>query len=153
MSEIAAVLEARRLFEPRVAQLAALNAREEDFEFLEQTLELQRTCDTSDRQRMNQLDIRFHTGIARATGNPVVVSLMRPLLRHLEIARDMSMRGSREPGVALAIHQDTLEAIMSGDPKRVADSMDRHLGYLEEIWEQETGRLRLRKIPEFLLTR
>jgi DNA-binding FadR family transcriptional regulator len=153
MSEVAAVLEARRLFEPRVAQLAAMNAAEDDFEFLTSTIQLQRGCDTNDRERMNQLDIRFHIGVARATKNPVVVTLMRPLLRQLEIARDMSMRGPREPGIAIAIHEDTLEAIISGDPTRVEEAMDRHLSYLEAIWEQETGRLRLRKIPEFLLGR
>jgi GntR family transcriptional repressor for pyruvate dehydrogenase complex len=153
MSEIAAVLESRRLFEPRVAQLAAMNAVEDDFEFLSSTIQLQRECDTNDRERMNQLDIRFHIGIARATHNPVVVTLMQPLLRQLEIARDMSMRGPREPGIAIAIHEDTLDAIISGDPNRVAEAMERHVSYLEAIWEQETGRLRLRKIPEFLLNR
>jgi DNA-binding FadR family transcriptional regulator len=150
MSEVAAVLQARRLFEPRVAQLAALNAADEDFEALERTLQLQRECDTEDRERMNQLDFRFHLGIARATRNAVVLGLMRPLLRQLEIARDMSMRGERDAGTAIAIHQDTLESIMSGDPERVAVSMDRHLSYLERIWEHETGRLNIRRIPEFL---
>lgn len=150
MGEVAAVLQARRLFEPRVAQLAALNATEEDFEFLERTLELQKECDRDDRERMSQLDIRFHIGIARAARNSVVLDLMRPLLRQLEIARDMSMRGRRDSDTAIAIHEDTLESIMSGDPERVAVSMDRHLQYLEEIWEQETGRLQIRKVPEFL---
>jgi DNA-binding FadR family transcriptional regulator len=130
-----------------------MNATDEDFDFLAATIQLQRDCDTSDRERMNQLDIRFHIGIARATKNAVVVTLMRPLLRQLEIARDMSMRGPREPGIAIAIHEGTLAAVMSGDPKRVEDAMDRHLSYLEGIWEQETGRLRLRRIPEFLLGR
>jgi GntR family transcriptional regulator, transcriptional repressor for pyruvate dehydrogenase complex len=151
MSEVAAVLEARRLFEPRVAQLAALNASDDDFDFLADTIRLQRECDTSDRQRMNQLDIRFHNGIARATKNTVVEGLMVTLLRKLEIARDMTMREPRGAEIAIGLHEDTLDAIMSGDPGRVGEAMDRHLTYLEQIWEQETGRLRLRKVPEFLL--
>jgi GntR family transcriptional repressor for pyruvate dehydrogenase complex len=150
MSEIAGVLEARRLLEPRVAQIAAMNADDEDFAFLARTIELQREC-TTDRQRMNQLDFRFHLGIARATKNTTIVMLMRTLLKQLEIARDMSMRGPREPDTAIDIHEDTLSAIKSGDPVRVDEAMDRHLSYLEEIWEEETGRTRLRQVPEFLL--
>ena len=150
MSEIAGVLEARRLLEPRVAQIAAMNADDEDFAFLARTIELQHEC-TTDRQRMNQLDFRFHLGIARATKNTTIVMLMRTLLKQLEIARDMSMRGPREPDTAIEIHEDTLGAIMSGDPVRVDKAMDRHLSYLEQIWEAETGRTRLRQVPEFLL--
>src|ERR1700735_2441011 len=41
LDEIAGVLEARRLIEPRVAQLAAINAREEDFAHLAHTIEVQ----------------------------------------------------------------------------------------------------------------
>ena len=36
LDEVAGVLEARRLIEPRVAQLAAVNAREEDYAHLQQ---------------------------------------------------------------------------------------------------------------------
>jgi GntR family transcriptional repressor for pyruvate dehydrogenase complex len=150
MSEVAGVLEARRLFEPRVAQLAAMNANDEDYDFLTRTIALQREC-TRDRERMNQLDFRFHLGIARATRNSTILTLSRTLLKRLEIARDMSMRGPREPAIAIAIHEETLQAIMSGDPSRVEEAMDRHLSYLEGIWEMETGRTRLRAIPEFLL--
>jgi GntR family transcriptional repressor for pyruvate dehydrogenase complex len=151
LSEIAGVLEARRLLEPRVAQIAAMNADDDDLAFLARTIKLQRECTTTDRQRMNQLDFRFHLGIARATKNTTVVMLMRTLLKQLEIARDMSMRGPREPDTAIEIHEDTLSAIMSGDPVRVDEAMDRHLSYLEQIWEVETGRTRLRQVPEFLL--
>jgi GntR family transcriptional regulator, transcriptional repressor for pyruvate dehydrogenase complex len=150
MSEVAGVLEARRLFEPRVAQLAAMNATDDDFDFLARTIALQREH-TRDRQRMNQLDFRFHLGIARATRNSTIVTLSRTLLKRLEIARDMSMRGPREPDTAIAIHEETLQAIMSGDPARVDEAMDHHLSYLEAIWEAETGRTRLRPVPEFLL--
>ena len=60
----AAVLEARRLFEPRVAQLAALQGTD---------------------------DLRFHLLLARATRNATVVGLMRSLLKELAIAREMAL--------------------------------------------------------------
>jgi DNA-binding FadR family transcriptional regulator len=152
ISEISGVLEARRLLEPRVAQLAALYATEHDFDAMQRTIDLQREC-PDDRERFIQLDHRFHLAIARATQNATVVSLMRSLLRSLEIARDMAIRGEHEPENAIAIHEHTLQAIMGGDPDVIEAAMDEHLSFLERIWERESGRARLRTIPDFLLPR
>jgi GntR family transcriptional regulator, transcriptional repressor for pyruvate dehydrogenase complex len=150
IGEVSSVLEARRLFEPRVAQLAALYGTEEDWEALQGIIERQRQS-ASDRARLQQLDMRFHLHLARATHNPTIVSLMKLLLHRLEIARDMALRSPNEPGLTIAIHERTLLAVMSGDPDKIELAMDEHLGYLERIWEEETGRARLRKIPDFLI--
>src|ERR1700730_1523779 len=73
INQVSAVLETRRLLEPRVAQLASLNATETDFEAMRRTIELHKVCDVHDRQRMTQLDVRFHLCIARATRNQLVL--------------------------------------------------------------------------------
>ncbi len=152
LGEVAGVLETRRLFEPRVAQLAALYATDEDFEAMRQTIELQRGS-LDDRARFTQLDLRFHVAIARATRNETVVSMMRLLLHRLAIARDMALRGPHEGGPAITLHERTLTAITGGDPDEIEAVMDEHLGYLERIWEEETGRPLLRRPPDFLLPR
>lgn len=152
VSEVSGVLEARRLLEPRVAQLAALYATEEDFEAMRRTIELQREH-ANDRERFLQLDQRFHLRIARATRNATIVALMRFLLRQLEIARDMSLRDTHEPDWTIEIHERTLQAIMGGDPDEIDAAMDEHMSYLERMWEEESGRARLRKPPDFLLPR
>lgn len=150
IAEVAGVLEARRLFEPRVAQLAALRATEEDFEALRQTIVAQRQA-ADDRELALQLDLRFHLRIARATRNATLVQMMRHLLGQLEIARDMALRDEFEPDLTVAIHERTLSAILSGDPEAVDVAMDEHMSFLETLWEQETGRSRLRRAPSFLL--
>jgi len=151
ISEISGVLEARRVLEPRVAQLAGLYATESDFEAMRRTIDLQREH-AGHRDRFVQLDVRFHMRIARATQNPTIVGLMRSLMQQLEIARDMALRGGPdEPYAAIDIHERTLAAIMSGDPDAIDAAMDEHLGFLERIWEEESGRARLRKPPDFLL--
>ena len=152
LSEIAGVLEARRLFEPRVAQLAGHWATDDDIDALRRTIELQRES-VGDRARLQQLDHRFHLMMARATHNTTVVQLMRVLLERLEIARDMTPREPDDAALEVAIHERTLQAIMSGDGDTIEAAMDEHLSYLERIWEEETGRVRLRKIPDFLLSR
>jgi len=150
MSEVSSVLEARRVLEPRVAQLAAVYAREEDFDRLRRTLELMRETPHA-QERFHQLDLRFHLDIARATGNETIIELARQLMRKLGAARQIALAGPHDPGWALDIHQATLEAIMARDPEQIEVVLDEHLGYLERFWEEESGRARLRRIPDFLL--
>jgi DNA-binding FadR family transcriptional regulator len=152
LGEVFGILEARRLLESRVAQLAGLYATEEDYEAMQRSIDLQREH-MADRDRFIQLDTRFHIAIARATRNATVISLMRHLLRRVEVARDSAIRVPHEPERAIAIHEHTLAAIKTGDPDLIDAAMDEHLSFLEKIWEDETGRSRVRKTPDFLVAR
>jgi DNA-binding FadR family transcriptional regulator len=155
ISEVAGVLEARRLLEPRVAQLAAARADESDFEAMRRTIEQMRELGASGatlrhEDRFLQLDIQFHLAIARATGNATIASLVRSLFRELEIARDMAMHVPLVADWMIDIHERTLAAIQSGDLDAVERVMDEHIGQLEQTWEQETGRALRRPMPDFL---
>lgn len=152
MGEVAQVLEARRLLEPRVAQLAGLYATDDDLEELAALIARQRAAG-ADRERVRILDTRFHLAVARASRNQVVVELTRTLLRHVEIARDMALRAAIEPDTVVELHERTLEAIRGGDPATIEAAMDHHLSYLESIWERESGRPRLRPLPQFLISK
>lgn len=156
VEEIGGVLEARRLLEPRVAQLAALHGTEADFVALQATIDRQaQIAGAADRfsggeDRYMALDVQFHLQIARATGNATVVELMRSLLGRLEIARDMAAHVPASIEKSLAIHQETLDAVRSGDMARVEAAMDVHLAQLEGTWERESGRALVREVPDFL---
>src|SRR3954465_8065094 len=146
MDEVAGVLEARRLIEPRVAQLAAVNAREEDFARLQSIIDKQKALLAqgdvlASEDRFLQLDTQFHLRIARATGNTTIVPLMRMLLRRLEIARDMALHQAPIPDWVVDIHERTLAAIRSADHNRIEIVMDEHLAAMERHWEQETERV------------
>jgi GntR family transcriptional regulator, transcriptional repressor for pyruvate dehydrogenase complex len=136
LSEVAAVLEARRLIEPGVAQLAAQRATQEDLDALERSIEAMREIcargyRAEDEDRFLQLDMQFHLAIARASANPTIEGLMRSLFRELEIARDMAMHLPLVPEWTIDIHERTVEALVGGDPDRLAEVMDEHLGQLE----------------------
>ena len=153
--EIAGVLEARRLLEPRVAQLAAVHATDEDFAVMTQTIDRQRELAASDdflshEDLFLQLDMKFHLALARATGNSTIVGLMRTLLRQLEIARDMAMHAPLVPDWTIDIHSRTLAAVRAADFPLIDAVMDEHLAQLEQIWERETGRGLVRPLPDFL---
>ena len=156
VGEVAAVLEARRLVEPRVAQLAAVRATEDDFLALERSIEaMRRICERGytpeDEDRFLQLDVQFHLALARAAANPTVEELMRTLIRRLEIARDMAMHAPAVPEWTIEVHERTLAAVRSGDLAEVEAVMDEHLGQLERTWEQESARALVRPLPAFLL--
>jgi DNA-binding FadR family transcriptional regulator len=144
LGEVAAVLEARRIVEPGVARLAAGRAGEADLAALERSIEAMRRIVAAgygpgDEDRFLQLDVQFHLALARAAGNPTVERLMRMVFRELEIARDMVMHEPLVPEWTIAIHEETLAAVATGDPDSVDDVMDRHLGRIEATWREEAG--------------
>jgi DNA-binding GntR family transcriptional regulator len=49
--------------------------------------------------RFLRLDTQFHLTVARATGNPAIVGLMRTLFRKLEIGRELALRQPPIPEV------------------------------------------------------
>jgi DNA-binding FadR family transcriptional regulator len=155
LGEVAGVLEARRLIEPRVAQLAAVNAREEDFARLQQIIDAQKALLAegdvlAHEDRFLQLDMQFHLRIARASGNSTIVSLMRTLLRRLEIARDLAMHEPPTAPWVIDVHERTLAAIRSADHERIEQVMDEHLAAMEQAWERATDRVLVRPVPDFL---
>ncbi len=158
--EVAQVLEARRLLEPRVAQLAAARAGEDDFHAMERTIADQEALvakgsilEDGREDRFLALDVRFHLALARSTGNAVLVGLVRSVYRDLEIARDMAMHRETVPDWSIDMHQRTLAAVRSADLDAVDDVMDEHLAQLERTWEQETGTALIRPTPDFLVRR
>jgi len=156
LGEVAGVLEARRMLEPRVAQLAAVRATEEDFAALQRSIDSMRALVDAGRalkqeDRFLQLDVQFHLALARASGNATVESLMRVLFRQLEIARDMAMHLPLVPEWTIQIHERTVAAVRSGDLVEVESVMDEHVGQLERTWEEETARALVRPLPDFLL--
>ena len=144
VSEIGGVLEARRMLEPQVALLAGRHARDADLDAMERTIEAQRGIAAEEEflaseDRFLALDLQFHLAIAKATGNSTVVSLMRSLLRRLEIARDMALHHPPVVEWSVGIHERTLAAIRADDPGEIEAVMDEHLSALERTWERESG--------------
>jgi DNA-binding FadR family transcriptional regulator len=152
IGEIAGLLEARRLFEPRVAVLAGFLMNEDDYEAMASVIELQRAS-VDDLAGVRRLDIRFHMALAQATHNPTVVALMQVLLERLGVARSVvSIDPDREVSDTIRVHEETLEAVASRDHDRIEAAMDEHLRLLELAWERSSGRALPRAIPQFLLS-
>jgi DNA-binding FadR family transcriptional regulator len=150
--EVFRVLEARRVIEPRVAQLAALRGTDEDFEIMRRTIERQREH-SRDSWKVSQGNAIFHRQLWRAARNPELESAMRSIYRRLSpafveaITQDST---SEEPEEGIDLHRETLEAIRRGRADVIEEVMDRHMAYLECRCENAFGRGRVPEIPAFL---
>lgn len=149
LDELAGVLEVRRIFEPRVAQLAAHYMNQDDIDAMARAIDHQ-AARRDDRVRFNDADARFHFLMGRATHNPTVVAHMRLLQKDLRLLRDMSMTEAFDPDHSLDMHRRTLDAIVSGDEQGIDVVMDEHLCILENLFVTAGGRLRARRPPSFL---
>jgi GntR family transcriptional regulator, transcriptional repressor for pyruvate dehydrogenase complex len=138
LASIPAVLEARRALEPAIARLAAKNGDDSDFAEMERIVELQHRA-IDDWAHVTRLDTRFHLQLARATKNPVLVATMISLSRQLEIARATRVDRSVSPESAVAVNEETLQALRTRDEQIVTAAMDKHLRLLEDAWADEAG--------------
>jgi len=148
IEEIAGVLEARRLFEPRVAQLAGFLATPEDLGELDRIIDAQRQV-ADDTMQVRGLDASFHLAIARATHNVTLIGLMQTLQQRLKLARH-PLPLSEEAQVTIEMHERTAGAIATRDPDLIETTMLEHLAILEEAWRRQTGREIIRRAPDFL---
>lgn len=148
LDEIAGVLEARRVLEPRVAQLAGFLATPDDLSELERIIEAQRDA-ADDTLAVRGLDASFHLAIARATHNATLVALMQTLQQRLRLARH-PLPLADEARLTIEIHERTADAIATRDPELIETTMLEHLGVLEEAWRRQTGREVVRRAPDFL---
>ncbi len=133
-----ALLEARRALEPTLAQLAAARADHAGLRQLADATEQQRQA--ADRPRAVQAEGRFHRLMWRLAGNPPLERAMREIYLELEAVLDMAMRTDDDTARSLAVHERTLDALVSADADAVDAAMDEHLGLMEGIYAEVTGR-------------
>jgi len=120
------LLEARRIFEEGVVELAALNATREDLAMIDQFLTAHEvslesgTADVAD-------DLAFHAIVAEATGNPVLLSVMRHLNELWLQARERTGRRPTSPFKAHRFHRQMLGALRRRQPAAARRALRSHL--------------------------
>lgn len=98
------IIEVRRIFEPEIARLAAVNRKEEDVKLLGQNIEDLKICDPDNTQLEVDMINRFHMNMSKATGNPIVILTMEPVYNLLPRMRNLiyaNIEGEKEYTIAL----------------------------------------------------
>jgi DNA-binding FadR family transcriptional regulator len=138
------VMETRMIVEPAIAAAAAIRARAPD---LEKLTALATSDVGEDWRAWETLDNAFHTGLAAASGNPLLAGLLDTL--HEMRRRDewgrlrrRTLTPEREK-LYRAQHAAVLEAVTRRDPAEAAAAMRRHIAAVQAAMidgvEPETG--------------
>lgn len=142
------ILDARRIFEIDIAQLAAENTVPEDLNGIEDILS-EMEASVNNEEGFKNADLKFHHEMARLTKNRVIEVLANSIY---QIFREKFPRTyhviCNDPKLAkrtLTLHQKIFEALRAQDPKRAKAYMTQHMkiayqiskGYLEHVMETE----------------
>ena len=125
-----AAMQARRVVEPELARLAALNATTAQFVELRKLCSEMRRAATWDSYA--ELDWRFHNLIGEATGNVLLTEIQRLLngVRRFVVWGNLIKRAEGPPSDyhSFGEHEEILDAIQTRDSDRAMRAMLSHLG-------------------------
>ena len=138
-SQLLDVYEFRKIIDVGSAKLAALNATEADIQALSENVqkmqELQDACDIPEFAR---LDVEFHTLLAAATQNSVMVKVYA-IIQEVLLTEQTKQHRLFGPSGGLIFHPLVLEAVKKGDGVEAARVMEEHLDKsiqkLKESWK------------------
>jgi GntR family transcriptional repressor for pyruvate dehydrogenase complex len=143
MASPAEVLDARLLIEPPITGEAALRATAEEIALLRS--HALRSSEAPDWQAYEQADDAFHKGIARTTGNPLLIAFLDVLSSVRGRARwqrqhDLAFRRARKKEYAAQqgrMHLAIVDALAARDPETSQQAMFEHLSAIRAIMVHE----------------
>ena len=126
------LVETRLMLESQTAYLAARKATKEDLRHIEQaTRGMEGSLE--DRERYLESDLRFHLGIARATQNSILHTLLTTIGGYLQayigetLASSPASDSTRRAAVSLAEHKKILRALKKGHSEEARRAMTEHI--------------------------
>jgi GntR family transcriptional repressor for pyruvate dehydrogenase complex len=131
------LVEARRLVEVGVAELAAERRNDVHLTTLNEQLEaMWGAHESADANAWACADLAFHDTLMEAAGNPFVTMLFTPLEQMLRRDRHEPATDPTNRRRALRWHQRILDAVVDADPRSAREAMDGHLRDTQEILAQ-----------------
>ena len=123
---LAHLREVRRVFEPPIAELAAVRRTEEDLRALEYELAHMRDPGTS-AEEWAHADVVFHAALARATHNPIFGIIMNSIMDLLIEVRLLAVQLPETRQKSFHHHEELLRAVREGNASAARRAMVAHL--------------------------
>ncbi len=120
------IFEAREIIEPEMAALAAKRADPEEIDQMTAILDQQARQIAAGGTGMEE-DSAFHSMVAQAAKNKVILKLNDSIVGSLRETRERSLQTHGRPARSLAGHRKILEAIRAKNPARARRAMLEHL--------------------------
>ncbi len=131
------IIEVRRLFEPEIARLAALNRGNDHIMELEENLVEFEKCDPDNTQKEADIDNKFHLCITKATCNPIVQVTMEPIYSLLPRMRNYIYANiDGEKNTTLDYHSKLVNSIREQDADTTYELMKSHLERTREVYNR-----------------
>lgn len=116
----------RYILEPEVSMLAAIHGTEEEVNYLEEiALEIEENIETTDQLHF-ELDIEFHSLIAKMSGN-IAMNHLIPVINESITLYNSYYTNEESKIDAVHAHKEIVEAIRERDPIRAKYAMQLHI--------------------------
>ena len=132
-SSILELLEAREMFEVKIAKIAAQRATPEDIKLIEMALNKMKQKEELKDDKKTESDTEFHLAIASASHNFVFVNIIK---LHLDLLKETRGKTWQIPGrreKQYQEHQAILQAVKEHNSKKAGEAMLTHLKNVEEV--------------------
>ncbi|MBU1290405.1 FadR family transcriptional regulator [bacterium] len=132
-SSILELLEAREIFEVKIAKIAAQRATVEDTELIEQVLNKMNEEEELKYGKETESDTEFHLAIASTSHNFVFINIIR---LHLDLLKDTREKTWKIPGrreEQQEEHQAIFKAIKEHNSKKAGEAMMKHLRSIRKV--------------------
>jgi len=140
------LVEIREILEPEIAALAASRAEEQHLAAMREAIAvMDRTRDDADA--FVEADLDFHLSLAEAAGNPLILSLIDPIVGLLREQRTRTFYVKGGPERGQSHHRRILEAIEQHDPERARAAMHAHLAQVREDSQRRPAAAVVSKSP------
>ena len=132
-SSILELLEAREIFEVKIAEIAAQRATLEDIEIIEEALNKMNQNEELKDDKKTESDTEFHLAIAGASHNFVFVNIMK---LHLDLLKETREKTWQIPGrreKQYQEHRAIFQVIKEHNSKKAEEAILKHLRNIREI--------------------
>jgi GntR family transcriptional repressor for pyruvate dehydrogenase complex len=129
LSDIYAVREA---LEVKIAELAAIQRKDQDLRRLEQAL-AHMEADIDAGGIGAHADAAFHEAVTQAAHNPIMADLMAYVSAQVWESRIVSLSQVGRPPLSLTGHRDIAAAIIDGEPAAAAAAMQAHIALVATV--------------------
>jgi GntR family transcriptional repressor for pyruvate dehydrogenase complex len=125
------LVEVREILEPEIAALAAKRAGEAEIAEMQEAITVMDTM-LDDIDAFIAFDNRFHRALAKATHNPIILTLFDSIVDLLHEQRRLIGMASHGPEHGQYHHKQILATIVDSDPEAARQAMRAHLQQVRE---------------------
>lgn len=129
--DLVEIMDFRLTVEPPIAGVAANRTTRRDLKRLEALLDQMER--EGDPRRVAELDVAFHSAVARATQNPLLVRLHDVSSRWLRTSRRRALQSDRRRAASLAGHRRIYAALAAHDGEAARAAMVDHISQVRQI--------------------